>query len=146
LTFHKSSIELQGSFTLSNSLSDTFFSLNFYLNFRIQIRNNSWIDIFPKLLIASSQTARIASRQRWQSSTATPAFVKAKRQLKTEGFYKKNWLSDPATYPIFVVMGIATGLVAGVGGSCIFYNPDVQINPETRGSVLRPGEPKEFQV
>ena len=108
------------------------------------MRNNCCIGIFLKLLLASSQTARIASRQ--SSTATTPAFVKAKRQLKTEGFYKKNWLSDPATYPIFVVMGIATGLVAGVGGSCIFYNPDVQINPETRGSVLRPGEPKEFQV
>jgi hypothetical protein len=50
---------------------------------------------------------------------------------------RKNWLSDPSTYPLIVTMGIAAALVSGVGVSCIFYSPDVQINPNRRGSVLR---------
>jgi hypothetical protein len=69
---------------------------------------------------------------------STHAFVTAKRKLKTEPFYRKNWLSDPATYPVIATMGVAFCLVSGVGTSCIFYNPDVQINPNTRGSVIRP--------
>ena len=72
------------------------------------------------------------------TSTSQHAFVNAKRSLKTEAFYKNNWLSDPSTYPLIATMGVAFFLVTGVGASCIFYNPDVQINPEIRGSVLRP--------
>lgn len=64
--------------------------------------------------------------------------MNAKRKLKTEAFYKKNWMSDPSTYPLFVVLGAAGFLVTGVGASCILYNPDVQINVQTRGSVMRP--------
>ena len=72
------------------------------------------------------------------STASNHAFVNAKRKLKTEPFYKQNWLSDPSTYPLIVTMGVAAALVSGVGASCILYNPDVQINPETRGSVMRP--------
>ena len=79
--------------------------------------------------------------RKFSSTTSTSqqhAFVQAKRKLKTEAFYKKNWLSDPSTYPLVFIMGLAAALVTGVGSSCLLYNPDVQINPETRGSVMRP--------
>ena len=37
---------------------------------------------------------------------------------------KEAWLSDPSTYPLIAVMGLAGALVAGVGSSCILYNPE----------------------
>jgi hypothetical protein len=80
-----------------------------------------------------SSTTTTSSSQQQQH-----AFVLAKRKLKTEGFYKKNWFSDPSTYPLVVTMGAAFALVTGVGSSCLLYNPDVQINPQTRGSIMRP--------
>jgi hypothetical protein len=53
---------------------------------------------------------------------------------------QKNWLSDPSTYPLILTMGVAGALVSVVAGSCILYNPDVQINPKRRGAVLRTWE------
>jgi len=85
-------------------------------------------------------TVRQGLARRWAStnpSSAAHAFVRAKRSLKTQPFYQQHWLSDPATYPLIATMGIAIFLVTGVATSCIFYNPDVQIHPEIRGSVLR---------
>jgi hypothetical protein len=50
---------------------------------------------------------------------------------------KQAWLRDPAVYPLVVVMGCAATLVLGVGSSCILYNPDVQIDPKRRNSIMR---------
>jgi hypothetical protein len=50
---------------------------------------------------------------------------------------KQAWFSDPAVYPIIVVMGGAAALVVGVGGSCLLYNPDVQIDPKKRNDIMR---------
>eukprot|EP00978_Attheya_sp_CCMP212_P037174 scaffold173655_cov103-Attheya_sp.AAC.1 len=50
---------------------------------------------------------------------------------------KQAWFSDPAVFPIIVVMGGAAALVVGVGISCIFYNPDVQIDPKRRNNIMR---------
>ncbi|VEU38871.1 unnamed protein product [Pseudo-nitzschia multistriata] len=88
---------------------------------------------------AFKQATRLAlrnSRHRW-ASTTTPAFVRAKRASAQKGNFGKTWLSDPATYPIIAVMGGALALLLGVSGSCLLYNPDVQINANKRGSILR---------
>mmetsp|Transcript_9499 Transcript_9499/g.13267 ORF Transcript_9499/g.13267 Transcript_9499/m.13267 type:complete len:85 (-) Transcript_9499:116-370(-) len=70
--------------------------------------------------------------QRRFQSTSTTFLTKGSKYT-----YQKAWLSDPSTYPLIIVMGIAGALVAGVGSSCILYNPDVQISPSKRGSVIR---------
>jgi hypothetical protein len=87
----------------------------------------------------NSRTLRQSSvfLKRSQSTTSNHAFINAKRNMKVD-FYKKNWFSDPSAYPLFVAMGAALALVSGVMGSCILYNPDVQINPAIRGSIIRP--------
>lgn len=54
--------------------------------------------------------------------------------------FKKNWLSDPSAYPLIGVMGIAGALVVGVIGGGLMYNPDVQITPSRRGSIMRTWE------
>ena len=66
------------------------------------------------------------------------AFVNAKRQRQASGGFQTTWLSDPATYPIIVTLGGALTMVTGVIVSCLMYNPDVQINPNTRASIIRP--------
>ena len=70
-------------------------------------------------------------QRRFQSTSTT--FL-TKRSQET---LRKNWLSDPSTYPLIAIMGGAAALVLGVGSSCIMYNPDVQINPNKRGNVMR---------
>lgn len=80
----------------------------------------------------------VQTMMRRQASTATPAFVKAGRAARSKGVTQKNWLSDPATYPLIATLSGALALVLGVGVSCLMYNPDVQINPEIRGNIGRP--------
>eukprot|EP00536_Pseudo-nitzschia_multiseries_P006605 jgi/Psemu1/15712/gm1.15712_g len=76
-------------------------------------------------------------RRRSFATTTTPAFVKAKRaNAKAGQNLTANWLADPSTYPIIVVMGGALTMVLGVSASCLMYNPDVQI--KKTGSVIRP--------
>ena len=60
-----------------------------------------------------------------------------KKAYNAAGATKKAWLSDPSTYPLIAIMGAAGMLVLGVGTSCLMYNPDVQINPNKRGSPMR---------
>jgi hypothetical protein len=51
--------------------------------------------------------------------------------------FKKAWLSDPSCFPIAFVLGFACVFCTGVGGACLAYNPDVQINPVRRNKVIR---------
>jgi hypothetical protein len=78
-------------------------------------------------------TAGTASAAAANNST----FVVRSRAYKSSPAFKKAWLSDPSTYPLIFIMGVAGMLVLGVGTSCIMNNPDVQINPNKRGSVVR---------
>jgi hypothetical protein len=55
---------------------------------------------------------------------------------KKKGF-KDNWLSDPSTYPLIVVMGGAGALVFGISAYYLTQNPDVQVSPTKRNSLFR---------
>ena len=51
--------------------------------------------------------------------------------------FKKAWLSDPATYPLFVSIGAGVLLCAGCSGRYLFRCPDVTWNKTERGQILR---------
>lgn len=51
--------------------------------------------------------------------------------------WRKNWLAQPATYPLLIVMGAASALVVGVAASCLAASPDVRISPGKRAATLR---------
>jgi hypothetical protein len=80
-----------------------------------------------------------ASQRRFQSSAST-AFITKHKTAHSKDAWRSAWLSDPSTYPLISIMGIAGCLVVGVGSSCLMYNPDVQINPNKRGSPIRTWE------
>jgi hypothetical protein len=44
----------------------------------------------------------------------------------------KYWLSDPACYPIMIILGGAVSMCAGFGLHFFFTSPDVQITPGRR--------------
>lgn len=54
--------------------------------------------------------------------------------------FKANWLSDPSAYPLMLILGSAAAFMVGVGSSCLMYNPDVQLDPNKRGSPMRTWE------
>jgi hypothetical protein len=59
-------------------------------------------------------------QRRFQSGGYSTTFL-YKKQKET---LRKNWFSDPATYPLIGVMGIAGVLVFGVIGGGLMYNPE----------------------
>jgi hypothetical protein len=71
--------------------------------------------------------------RRFQSSKVDTTFLTAGKHQT----FSKNWLQDPSTYPMIVVLGCAMLLVGGVGISCLSFSPDVQIDPKKRNSILR---------
>ncbi|CAB9502582.1 expressed unknown protein [Seminavis robusta] len=89
---------------------------------------------------ALRNTARVAmttgQRRCLSSSTPEHAFVKM-RQAESSKSFAQTWMSDPATYPIIGVLGIACGMCAGVGSYYLMACKDVQINPAKRGDVIR---------
>lgn len=51
--------------------------------------------------------------------------------------FKESWLSDPATYPLIVIMGCAITFVTGASVHALTSYKDVQIDPKKRNSVLQ---------
>ncbi|KAL3791397.1 hypothetical protein ACHAWO_005021 [Cyclotella atomus] len=49
----------------------------------------------------------------------------------------KYWLSDPACYPIMIILGGAVSMCAGFGLHFFFTSPDVQITPGRRNKMIR---------
>ena len=117
--------------------------------------------MFPVFPLSNSRSA-VAHQHRFQSSTplflvrcldcairtwrntstASPSHIPFppydfRHQTKNHGSFKKNWLSDPSTYPVLFCLGAACALCTGVGIACLSSNPDVRINPGKRSSILR---------
>ena len=89
---------------------------------------------YSLLIILVDSVARMSAQRRFQS-TSKVGVVNPTRTT-----FQQNWLSDPATYPIIVVM---TGAMAMVGGFSAYYlscHPDVQISPAKRNSLFRTWE------
>jgi NADH-ubiquinone reductase complex 1 MLRQ subunit len=71
--------------------------------------------------------------RRWQSSSISTTFLTKSK----EETFKKNWLSDPSTYPLLVALGSAVALCTGFGFSFLMKSPDVRISSVKKRSTLR---------
>ncbi|CAB9514777.1 expressed unknown protein [Seminavis robusta] len=58
------------------------------------------------------------------------------RKNMDKGF-KENFLSDPSTYPIIVIMGCAMTFMTGMGIHALAYYKDVRINPSKKHTELQ---------
>ena len=54
--------------------------------------------------------------------------------FRTSPFFKR-WMSDKATYPLFIIMGCAGVLVAFAGGRQLFAHPDIYVSKSSRSSL-----------
>lgn len=83
--------------------------------------------------LCSFCSSALLSQRRFQSSGTFSTVL----MLKNRDSFRRNWLSDPSTYPLFVAMGTAIALCAGVGFSCLAYCPDVRIASDKKRATIR---------
>jgi len=58
------------------------------------------------------------------------------RKNMNKGF-KENFLSDPSTYPIIVIMSFALTFMCGMGYHALAYYKDVRINPSKKHAEIQ---------
>jgi len=46
--------------------------------------------------------------------------------------FRENWLSDPSTYPLIAILGVACGFCGGFCAYKLAYCPDVRITSNTK--------------
>ena len=80
----------------------------------------------------SAPIARRAATQLRSKATMHPQEI-----IKQNNNFKKQWLSDPSTYPIMLVMGCGISWMVGMGFNALFGYKDVQVNPNNRGAVMK---------
>lgn len=61
----------------------------------------------------------------------------SQRRMYTEPSLAKTWLSDPATYPIMVVVAGAVGVCCSFMTYKITCDPSVRITKGYKGQVIR---------
>lgn len=81
--------------------------------------------------LTAPRIARQATRT--VSTDIRPAFLPKQYQKSV----KKDWLSDPSTYPIIIIMGSALTFMIGMGVHALTTYKDVRIDPTKRNSTLR---------
>jgi hypothetical protein len=57
--------------------------------------------------------------------------------LQTQKSFKKNWLSDPSTYPLIVIMGTALTFMVGMSANALLNYKDVRVNPARRNQKMQ---------
>jgi hypothetical protein len=57
--------------------------------------------------------------------------------LQTHNSFKKNWLSDPSTYPLIAIMGVALTFLVGMSANAFISYPDVRVDPKKRNQQMR---------
>lgn len=62
-----------------------------------------------------------------------PLFIKADSLLNERG----KLLSDPATYPLLIILGFTVGMFTGFGIFFLETAPDLRFNPEKRNTLFR---------
>lgn len=51
--------------------------------------------------------------------------------------FKKNFLSDPGTYPLIIVLGTAMCFIVGMSANAFLHYKDLRINPENKHKVIQ---------
>ena len=51
--------------------------------------------------------------------------------------FKQNFLSDPSTYPLIIVMGVATSFIIGMSVNAIVNYKDLRITPKYKHQLLQ---------
>lgn len=69
-------------------------------------------------------------------SAVPPQLLHPTSTSKVGGF-QANWLSDPSTYPIIVIMSFALTFMTGMGLHALAYYKDVRINPSKKHAELQ---------
>ena len=89
------------------------------------------------LRLRSSVVLQQVARQQQQRTKATMA-SKAFPQRKGHSDFKKEWLSDPSTYPIIAVMLGGLTFMCGMTLNALFtYKQGVDISPNQRGRIMK---------
>lgn len=87
--------------------------------------------------VARAMKAAASPIRRFASThSAVPPQLRS-AAVKSTGFFKKNWLSDPSTYPLIVIMGCAITFMTGMGLHALTSYKDVQLDPKKRNSMLQ---------
>lgn len=85
----------------------------------------------PMISRSAAQSAR--SQMRTKASAAFPP--------RKDYSFKKEWLSDPSTYPIIAIMGTAMCFMTGMTVNALTYK-GVYINPNNRAAVMKQISPE----
>mmetsp|Transcript_20285 Transcript_20285/g.29009 ORF Transcript_20285/g.29009 Transcript_20285/m.29009 type:complete len:133 (-) Transcript_20285:145-543(-) len=83
----------------------------------------------------ASTTSKMFMTRRF-ASTYRPKSIDFTNLEKKIWNVKKDWLSDPSTYPIMIILGCAVTFMTGAGLHAFTYK-DVTIDPAKRNSKLQ---------
>lgn len=76
-----------------------------------------------------SATAKLSGARRLASGGSTG--------VGSTSTFRQDWLSDPSTYPIIVILGVAITGAFGFISYKIAYCPNVRITSKAKGQLLR---------
>ncbi|KAL3789067.1 hypothetical protein ACHAWO_004624 [Cyclotella atomus] len=76
-------------------------------------------------------------QKRFASGAYKPKTIDFTNWEKKTHNVKKDWFSDPSTYPLIVIMGTAITFMTGAGIHALVRYKDVQIDPAKRNSKLQ---------
>ena len=88
----------------------------------------------PTLII---KPAKQLLQRRCASTMHKPKTIDFTNWEKKSQNFTKNWLSDPSTYPLIVIMGTAMTFMTGAGLHALIRYKDVQLDPSKRNSKLQ---------
>eukprot|EP00934_Nitzschia_sp_Nitz4_P001347 Nitzschia sp. Nitz4//scaffold211_size37880//16672//17082//NITZ4_007705-RA/size37880-processed-gene-0.11-mRNA-1//-1//CDS//3329541976//1347//frame0 len=81
-------------------------------------------------------TASVA--QRWNQQSVRRSMSSKAFPNRDGTSFKKNWLSDPSTYPIIVIMSCGLTFMCGMSlNALLTYRQGVDISPSNRGSIMK---------
>lgn len=99
----------------------------------------------PASLLA--RTTKQCIQRRMASGAYKPKTIDFTNLEKKTMSIKKNWFSDPSTYPLIVILGTAITFMTGAGIHALVRYKDVTIDPAKRNSKLQTwGQEDEYKT
>lgn len=74
-------------------------------------------------------------QRRFLSTGPQPTFIVMKKANSKS--FKKDWLSDPSTYPLLVSLGGAVFMAFGFGINYLVRSPDVRVSHAKKHATVR---------